>query len=162
MPFFIFFFSILSFAHVIQDDVSVTDKSRFQFSTVCKKMVTHESPLIEVVSGTELDCMGKKVNVGEFCDKEMAADPYYLRGSVDKESKEVICLSGKKVIFKYLCVKAKDRALCAQEAKKACGYIQTKLAKRLDLVHSSFTENPKKIKQMNCYFESLPLKEKSL
>lgn len=153
---------ILSFAHVIQDDVSVTDKSRFQFSTVCQKMVTHESPLIEIASGTELDCMGKKVDVSKFCEKELAADPYYLRGSVDRDTKEVVCLSGKKVLFKYLCVKMKDKALCSQNAKAACSFIQEKLAKRLDMVHSSFTENPKRIKQLNCYFESLPLKEKSL
>lgn len=162
MPFFIFLYSLSIFAHVLQDDVSVTDKSRFQFSTVCKTMVAHESPLIEVASGTELDCMGKKVDVSKFCEKELAADPYYLRGSVDRDNKEVVCLSGKKVLFKYLCVKAKDKALCSSEAKSACQYIQGKLARRLDIVHSSFTENHKRIKQLNCYFESLPLKEKSL
>jgi hypothetical protein len=81
-------FPFLVFANVIQDDVSTTDKIPFSFKTVCQKMVTHESPLIEIISGTELDCMGKKVDVGIFCDKEMAADPYYLRGYVDKLKKE--------------------------------------------------------------------------
>lgn len=160
MALFIFLYPLFVFSHVIQDDVSVTDRSRFTFGSVCKKMVTHESPLIEVVSGTELDCMGKKVNVADFCYKELAHDPYYLRGSIDKKSQEVICLSGKKVLFKYLCVKGKDKELCAMPAKLACEYIRGKLARRLDIVHSSFTQNPKSIKQLNCYFESLPLKEK--
>lgn len=152
-------FPFLVFATVIQDDVSTTDKIPFSFKTVCQKMVTHESPLIEVVSGTELDCMGKKVDVGVFCDKEMAADPYYLRGYVDKLKKEVICHSGKKVLFKFQCVKIADRHLCEAEAKKSCAYIKQKLAKRLDLVHASQTKNEKGIKELNCYFESLPLKE---
>lgn len=154
-------FPILVFANVIQDDVSTTDKFSFSFKTVCQKMVTHESPLIEIASGTELDCMGKKVDVGMFCFKEMAADPYYLRGYVDKVKKEVICHSGKKVIFKFQCVRLQDRHLCENEASKSCAYIKEKLAKRLDTVHASLTKNEKGIKELNCYFESLPLKEKS-
>ena len=150
----------ISFAHIIQDDVAVTERTRHTFKAVCSKMVTHESPLIEVVSGTELDCMGKKVNVGTYCDKVSATDPYYLRAYVDKDSSEVVCVSGKKVLFKYQCVKISDKALCSQEAKTSCKFIQQKLAKRLDLVHSSFVKNEKGIKQLNCFFESLPLAEK--
>lgn len=154
-------FPFISFAHIVQDDVAITEKNRHTFKAVCSKMVTHEAPLIEVVSGTELDCMGKKVNVGSFCEKVSAADPYYLRAYVDKETSEVVCVSGKKVLFKYQCVKVSDKALCSQEAKTSCKFIQEKLAKRLDLVHSSFVKNEKGIKQLNCFFESLPLNEKS-
>lgn len=158
MILFYLFFPIFLFAHVIKDDVSTTDKLRFSFSRVCSKMVSHESPLIEVISGTELDCMGKKVLIEKFCDKEMAADPYYLRAYIDSDTKEVVCQAGKKVVFQYLCVKMSDKHLCSQDAKISCAGIQSKLAKRLDMVHSSFTKNEKGIKQLNCYFESLPLK----
>lgn len=149
-----------SFAHVIKDDVTTTDKLKFSFQTVCRKMVTHESPLIEVASGTELDCMGKKVHVSAFCEKEMATDPYYLRAYVDTDAKEVVCQSGKKVMFKYLCVKLSDQDLCGREAKVACETIKQKLAKSLDTVHTSFTKNDKGIQQLNCYFEALPLKDR--
>ena len=150
---------MLAFSNVVQDDVSTTEKIRFSFKTVCQKLVAHESPLIEVISGTELDCMGKKVDVATFCDKEMAADPYYLRAYVDREQKEVVCHSGKKVLFKYQCVKLTDKKLCESTAKASCEQMKQKLAKRLDIVHSSFTKNEKGIKELNCYFESLPLKE---
>lgn len=153
-------FPLLSFAHIVQDDVSVTERSRHSFKTVCNKLVTHDSPLIDVVSGTELSCMGKKVSVGAFCEKELVTDPYYLRAYIDKDSSEVVCVSGKKVLFKYLCVKISDKALCSQKAKQSCEFIQGKLAKRLDMVHSSFVKNEKGIKQLNCFFESLPLTEK--
>lgn len=125
-------------------------------------MVSHESPLIEVVSGTILDCMGKKIQVGNFCEKKLATDPYYLRGYLDKETKEAVCVSGKKVLFKYQCVKLSDRELCSRPAEKSCLSIREKLAKRLDLVHSSFVKSEKGIKQLNCFFESLPLSEKTI
>ena len=160
MIFAFFFVPLIAFSSIVQDDVSTTDKTRFPFTTVCQKMVTHESPLIDVISGTELECMGKKVDVGTFCDKEMAADPYYLRAYVDRATKEVVCHSGKKVLFKYQCVKLTDRKLCESTAKASCEEMKLKLAKRLDIVHSSFTKNEKGIKELNCYFESLPLKDK--
>lgn len=120
-------------------------------------MLGFEGALIEVINSTTLDCMSKKVNVSDYCEKELAADPYYLRGYVDEEQKLVHCQSGKKVNFRYQCVKLSDKELCSQEAKKACGVIRHKLARRLDLVESSFSKNPKGIKELSCRFESLPL-----
>jgi hypothetical protein len=156
MPIFFLLYSSLSFSNVILDEVTTTDKVSFSFKTVCSKMVHHESPLIEVVSANELDCMGKKIAVADFCEKELAADPYYLRAYVEKDSKKVICHSGKKVIFKYQCVKLADRRLCDGEAKMSCSELKQKIAKRLDIVHASVTKNDKGIKELNCYFESLP------
>lgn len=151
----------LAFAHIVQDDVSVTEKTRHSLKQVCTKMGFVDSPLIEIVSGTKIDCMGRKVEAGDFCEKVMAADPYYLRAYIDRDKNEVICVSGKKVLFKYQCVKLSDKAMCSQEAKVSCTYIQKKLARRLDMVHASFVRNEKGIKQLNCFFESLPLKEKN-
>jgi hypothetical protein len=157
MAFFIFLIS-LAYAGVVKDDVSVTDKVSYSWKTVCAKSVIHETPLIEAVSGTELDCMGKKINASDFCFKELAHDPYFLRGFVNESTKEVICHSGKKVIFKYQCVRLADKNLCAKSSEAACKEMKHKLARRLDIVHHSFTKNEKGIKELNCYFESLPLK----
>lgn len=158
---FLFFLISFSYAGVVRDEVAITDKVNFSWKTVCSKMVTHETPLIEAVSGTEIDCMGKKVNVSDFCFRELAQDPYYLRAFVREESKEVVCESGKKVNFKYQCVKLTDRRLCSQTSQKACAEIRVKLARRLDIVHHSFTNNDKGIKELNCYFESLPLNDQT-
>lgn len=159
MAWILFFLTLFSFAGVVRDDVTVTDKARFSWKHACSRMVSHESPLIEASTGTELDCMGKKIDVGEFCDKELAQDPYFLRGYVDEKSQEVVCQSGKKVIFKYQCVRFEDKRLCGQTPKKSCEEIRRKLARRLDIVHESFTKNEKGIRELNCYFESLPLHE---
>lgn len=149
----------ISLAHsgVVRDDVAISDKVSFSWKSVCSRMVSHESPLIEPVSGTEIDCMGKKVNVSDFCEKELAQDPYYLRGYVKEATKEVVCQSGKRVSFKYQCVRLADKKFCGQTAKASCSEIRQKLARRLDIVHYSFTRNAKGIRELNCYFESLPL-----
>lgn len=157
MVFTFFLIPIIAFAHVIQDDVKTVQKSRFSFKTVCERMVSHESPLIEEISGRELDCMGKKVEIGKFCEKELAQDPYYIRAYIVKDSKEVVCHSGKTVIFKYLCAKSTDSKYCDHSAKTSCRIIHDLLAKRLDTVHESFTVNNRGQKQLNCYFESLPV-----
>jgi hypothetical protein len=115
--------------------------------------------LIDAVSGTELDCMGKKVAASEFCEKVLAHDPYYLRAYVDAATKEVVCLSGKRVVFKFQCVRRTHAELCAASAKVACEEMKSKLAHRLELVHSSHTRTDKGIKELNCYFEALPAAE---
>jgi hypothetical protein len=153
MIFALIFFPILSFAHIIQDDVSVTERTRHSLKYACTKSGYPDSPLIDIVSGTKIDCMGRKIDASEFCDKELAADPYYLRAYIDKEKQEVVCVTGKKVLFKYLCVKISDKALCESTAEAACKYIRNKLAKRLEIVHSSFVKNEKGIKQLNCFYE---------
>jgi hypothetical protein len=147
----------LSLAHIIQDDVAIKDKSRHSLKYVCSKSGHPDAPLIEIASNREIDCMGKKIEVGGFCEKELATDPYYLRAYIDRAKQEVVCVSGKKVLFKYLCVKLSDRKLCSSKPESSCRYIQNKLAKRLDLVHSSIVSNDKGIKQLNCFFESLPV-----
>lgn len=154
MIFFPLLFSFLSFAHIIQDDVSVLERTRFSLKEVCTKSGYSDSPLIDVVSGALIDCMGRKVDVTNFCDRELAHDPYYLRAYIEKE--EVVCLTGKRVLFKYQCVKFTDRDLCSKEAQRSCEIIKRKLARRLDLIHSSFVKNEKGIKQLNCFFESTP------
>lgn len=160
MSYFFIFLSAFTFAHVVKDEILTTDKTTHSFKSVCEKMIPHESPLIEIVSGTVLDCMGKKITVGDFCEKELAQDPYYLRGYIDSTKKQVVCISGKKVYFKYQCVKLADKALCDIDSAKSCAVIKAKLARRLDLVHHSFTKNQVGIKELNCLFESLPLSEK--
>jgi len=160
MIFALLFLPLFSFAHIVQDDVAIIEKNRHSFKYVCSKSGHPDSPLIDVVSGTQLDCMGKKIEVADFCDKELAADPYYLRGYVDKTKQEVVCVTGKKVLFKYQCVKLNDKAMCSSEPKKACLFIQKKLARRLDLVHSAFVTTEKGIKQLDCFFESLPASER--
>jgi hypothetical protein len=158
MVFVLLFFSLSSFSGVVKYDVTTTDSAEFTFQTACARSFTHDSPLVEAKTSTEIDCMSKSLDAGDFCEKALASDPYLLRGEVDAEKKVIRCYSGKKAILKYQCVKFSDRPLCA-DAKKACSEMKRKLARRLDTVHASVTKNEKGVQELNCYFESLPLKE---
>lgn len=149
---------ILSQSGVVKYDVTTTDTSDFSFQTACARSFNHDSPLVEAKSPTELDCMSKILDAGDFCAKALASDPYLLRGEVDAEKKVIRCYSGKKAILKYQCVKFTDRKICA-DAKAGCADMKRKLARRLDTVHTSVTKNEKGVMELNCYFESLPLKE---
>ncbi len=154
------FISLFAFSHVIKDDVQTTDKFIFKFGDVCSKMVAHESPPIDPLSVTTLDCMGSKVSVSEFCNRELAHDPYYIRGYISAKNNHVVCHSGKKVIFNYLCdhQEAKDKELCGANAKVSCLKLKEKIAYRLDLVKAEKIKTEKGETQLNCSYESLPLK----
>ena len=149
-----FFLAPQLWGAVLVDEIKLTSKETFTLKEVCQEMVTHPTPLIDVKSITTIDCMGKKVSVADFCQKKMITDPYYLRGYAKKDRVE--CLSGKSVIFKYKC--RKNDSLCSQAAGESCASLKQKLAYRLDVVHSSLI--PKETgKQLNCFYESLPLKK---
>lgn len=154
----LFLLPLLSVAGVVKYDVSTTDSAEFSFKTACAQSFSHDSPLIEAKSATSLDCMSRELDAGDFCARALAQDPYLLRGEVDEEKKVIRCYSGKKAILKYRCVKMSDRSLC-KDASKACAGMKIKLARRLETVHASVTKNEKGVSELNCYFESLPLKE---
>ncbi len=137
----------------MNDQISDLKKINYSFSEVCKKSVTHESPLIEFISPKEIDCMGKKIQVMDFCDKEQAGDPYFLRAIATEATKEVSCISGKRLVFKYLCAKKTDFVFC-DVASLGCVEIKNQLAKRLHIVRASVTKNSKGQKELNCYFDS--------
>lgn len=162
MIFFIILISKFSFSHIVLDEVLTTDKIKYSLKDVCSKMVIHESPLIDIISSNTIDCMGKKIEVKDFCDKAMVQDPYYLRAYVDEASREVICHSGKKVNLKYQCTKISDQHLCVKDVKRNCLYFKEQLAKRLDYVEGSFSKSAKGVKEINCKFESLPLLKRSI
>lgn len=135
------------------DQISDIKKIHYSFIEVCKQSVTHETPLIEYVSPKEIDCMGKKIQVMNFCDKAHAADPYFLRGIADEETKQISCVSGKRLIFKYLCAKSSDKVFC-DTASIGCLQVRDQLARRLNIVRATITKNTKGQKELNCYFDS--------
>ena len=145
----LFFLSFSTFAQIIQDDVFVVDEKIFSYQEVCKFLTKRESPLITFHSINKLDCMGSIVEVSSFCDAKTQEDPYYIRAIVDKEEKNVVCKSAKRVTLKYKC-KMKNDEYC-QDKEVGCYLFQEKLAKRLRLVHSSLMQQGTH-QVLNCHF----------
>lgn len=135
--------SSLSFAKVLKDDVYLLDSKKFSLKYVCEKMIGKVFPLIEAKSISEVDCMKKVVSATEFCQKELAEDPYLARGKVIDDNVE--CISSSRIIFKYQCDKKSD--LC-DDHEIGCFKVKENLATRLQISHSSVTDN----NILNCYF----------
>jgi len=142
-----FFFATNLFAQIIKDEKYITGTSEYSFEDVCKFLTNRESPLIDYKSVTSLNCMGKSLKVAPFCEEKEAANPYYIRAVVDKESKKVQCLSSKRVIIKYQC-KSKEDTYC-KDVEVGCFLFKEQLAKRLKIVHQSLTDQ----NILNCYFD---------
>lgn len=142
------FFAISSFATIIKDEKSVTGRKTFSYTEVCENLTKRKSPLIDFKSISSLSCMGEIKQVAPFCDLKEAANPYYIRAIVLQETKQVECLSAKKVVIKYAC-DGKDDKHCL-DSEIGCFMLREKLAKRLQTTFDSFTDNKK---YLNCYFE---------
>ena len=136
------------------DQISHSEKFTYSFKDVCSKMVTHPSPLIDFVSSKSIDCMGKKVEVMEFCDQMRAADPYYLRGIAHKSSKTVTCQSGRTLKFQYLCETRKEIEAFCKSAQDGCLEVKKKLARRLIVIRARLTQNDLNQKILNCDFDN--------
>lgn len=148
-------FSSPLFSKIIQDDITSLDKKRFSFETVCKAITKRDSPLISKKNIHELDCMGSRVKVSKFCEKELIMDPYYLRAYVDDKS--VVCVSGKKVSLKYECEKKND-PYCLDK-NIGCDLIQEAFALRLRTTYTSLLQNLDKKSILHCIFEPQEVKD---
>ncbi len=142
------FFYQISQAKVIKDDHFTKDERFYSWEKACLFLTKRESPLIEYHSVNKLDCMGKVVDVGPFCDEREAANPYLSRAIVDKKKKQIICKSASRVILKWQC-EGKNDKYC-QDIDIGCFLLKEMLARRLKLVHKSLTDG----KYLNCYFDT--------
>jgi len=142
-------FCHLSLAKVIQNDVTLSKKELFTYKDACEFMGHKESPLIEE-GLLELDCMGRKIQVSDFCQQK-SKDPGLLRGFVDREEKKVVCQSGERVILGVLCDE-RDKKYC-QTSENGCLQLKKIFAARLELVHHALLEN-KEGKKVQCYFSN--------
>jgi len=146
------FFAFNSQANITKDDITVTGQNEYSFTQTCKLLTKRESPLIEVLNISSLDCMGQAVNVSDFCYKIEVDNPFYVRAIIDRKDKKVICKSARRVIVKYECNRASKEKFC-QDKQIGCYFLQEKLARRLKLVHSSVLPIVgKTYKELNCYF----------
>ena len=142
--FLLFFFSFNIFAGIVKYDVYGSEKNKFKFSEICTNKFKVKSPLITALNLKELDCMGKKASVLEFCKTKIKED--LVRAFIDKKNRTVICQKGNRIVFKYDC--KSNKAYC-KSSITACALVKNDLAVGLHLIHGSITEN-----NLNCYFSA--------
>ena len=138
-------------ASLAQFDVINSEKISFEFKKVCDVMGTKEAVIITAPTVNQLDCMGTKINVIDFCLKDYSKDPKFIRAFVEPKQKIVICEKAKRVILKYLC-EPKDNERCL-DSEIACFDLKKTLAYNLKVFHHS-VQGPKDKKVISCIFDS--------
>lgn len=145
---------------------------RFPLKEVCLKAGSGLDLLMSLGDGSgNIDCMGKKVSLREFCLSKMSAaiagkenlkgltniqankvgkmnasTRKFLRAYGDKSMGDVVCQSGESAILK---IKCRER-LCL-DSKLSCIELKKNYAYSLGIVHHSVTGHGDE-NSLNCYF----------
>lgn len=149
-PFLFLLFLISSplFAEVIKFDITGYDRKLYSYKEVCKEMGGKHLLIIDVISPLELDCMGKRVSVKDFCLKKVDPEKF-LRGYVSTKLKEVTCEMGEEALLSLACNK-QDRRFC-DKPQAGCEQLQKIYAHGHSLDHFSYNE--KDVDDiLSCYF----------
>tara|TARA_Y100000768_G_scaffold209963_1_gene158147 strand:+ start:24484 stop:24993 length:510 start_codon:yes stop_codon:yes gene_type:complete len=133
-------------AKLIKDDNYIIQKKSYSYQAACQFLTKRHSPLIDYASATSLNCMGEVKDIAPFCAYQERMNDHYARAVVSEKSKEVFCISSRRVILKYACDGKEDR-FC-ESSEKGCFFLKEKLAKKLSLKHHSLLDQT-----LSCYFD---------
>lgn len=145
-------------AEVIKNETTSLRRPSFSFADVCKYMGQNETLLIDEIGPGNLDCMGQKINLNDFCQKkekslELGHENLALaRGIIDSLSQNVICEKAKTVSFSFKC-RPKDLNDLCLSASFGCEKVQKLYAVNLEISHRSLIEQEQG-KILSCYFVS--------
>lgn len=137
-----------AYSAVIKNEVGGLKRKAFTLKEACIKAGFKDNLLVEASNSVTIDCMGRELNINDFCTK-LNVDPNLLRGFVSKSKSQVYCEYGTSVSLTLSC--DKDHFSYCQNAKKGCEKLGQNFAIRLSLMHSSLTGVPKNI---NCHFST--------
>lgn len=104
--------------------------------------------LIQTLDLSQLDCLGKKISVTDFCLKQKDLQQNLIRAYADAKKETVVCETADRVILSYQC---EQGDLYCAKSEEGCSRLGPVLAKKLSLYHHSLIEREEK-KQLSCYF----------
>jgi hypothetical protein len=145
-------------AKILEYKRQAPESSAHDLKKVCYSELGISTPLVGAPNMNQVDCMGKRVWARSYCDKISQADPYWIRGYVDKEDEKVICESARKVKIVYSC--ESDDGIC-MSADIGCGFLQDTFAKRLNIDYAAFRRNLDGQKVLDCYYGPKKLRDLS-
>ncbi len=140
------FFPFLIFAQISKVKLMESKKIAFEPKEVCKDLKYRHLLLVEIVNSHQIDCMGKKVDVQNYCRKKFANNPKFSRGYVDKKSKKVICQMANAILLSLKCIN-NYKKLCLNH-KKSCINLGKIFAYNLNMYHSFISRD----RELQCHF----------
>ena len=136
--------------NISNGQIGLSEKS-VDLKELCLFMGHKELLLVTPASLSEIDCMGKKVRVTDFCLAKFPARMGFLRGIVDSDNNKAVCQYGTEVNLKVPCDDI-DGHYC-RKGKKGCEELGVLFAHDLELFHHFFTRDESSgAKDLNCYF----------
>ena len=155
MKFLIFvllFFSLTNNAEVLKYDITGYKRTLHTYKDVCEKFGHKELLIIDVTNPIELDCMGYKVSIKDFCQKDELPPNgvSLLRGYVNQRMSEVVCEYGKSAFLSLSCDK-KTGHYC-KTAETGCSRLNDIYAYNHQLFEASVVEK-KGQKVLSCLYE---------
>lgn len=141
-------FCFPTYGKILNYDIAVIKDNYFSLNEVCQTMIKINAPLVEAVSLTKIECMGKLVDAIEFCDKKFSNSPELARALA--KDKKLNCQMANRVSVSYLCKKGDEYC---KDKEIGCQKLKSRLARNLRISQSSLVavENGKKL---SCYYDS--------
>ncbi|MCP4912517.1 MAG: hypothetical protein GY909_05315 [Oligoflexia bacterium] len=146
-----FVLSLGAWAKLLKHQITDRSRSIFTYHQVCMANGVKHLPLVSALNTYELDCMGKTVNVQEFCQNKFKDDPKLLRGFISKKLKEVVCEKGSMLEVSLSCDK-KHLPFC-KNPKMGCLNLKNIFAFNHKVEFVSFVKKDVD-DQLNCIFQS--------
>lgn len=124
---------------------------KFSLKEACSKMGFKNLVIVEQVKQSAIDCMGKKLDVNDFCDK-FSNQKNFTRGYIDSDARRVICEEATGVSLSVTCEKDGAHEKVCISPEKSCHILKKLYARRLALIHSAFLDIFPG--QVNCYYST--------
>ncbi len=146
-----FFFCTQTIASNVVFKIPKQKRSYLTYLEACQKLGLKNNLLIDPIGVRALNCMGKKVEVSEACEKEKNGKlGPFIRGVIDVQNRQVICQYGKQAFLSISCEGHKNKKFC-KRPKKSCLSLQKKFAGELNLAHFSRLFKGH-LETLNCYY----------
>lgn len=142
-------FGLPLYSEVLKFDVTGYKRDIYSYKAVCKEMGHKELLLVAPKNVMHMDCMGKIVNITDFCLK-VGPQKNFLRGYINEKMKEVVCTRGKSAFLSIGCDK-RDKVYC-EEPLEGCKRLNKVYASSHVLGYHAFIEKDVD-NVLNCFFQ---------
>lgn len=135
-----FCLSSLAFAKIAEVRVLGEVEESFELKNVCEEMGLKENLMVDIVNAHEIDCMGRKLRVADFCQKKFPklkdqTKTFLTKSYVGLATKRVYCQRADSVLLRLEC-DGEHRSYC-EVPKAGCERLRSVFAAQLPLIEST-------------------------
>lgn len=112
----------------------------FDLKTICEEMGHKENLLVEAKNSNQIDCMGRVVEIADFCEKKYPLEKdgqklFLTKASIGMATKRGYCERGEAVLLRLNC-ESDHKSFCTS-AKSGCEKLGKVFARQLPAIEST-------------------------